>query len=149
MKLLLLALAAIPLSLGAGQDKVPYDAERICGRLVHNRIVPEKDGRSFTEQTKAFPTVSVRLYFADGSIKCCEQLRLVSETKTSNSGHFEFKDKKLSPGLYWVVFRSGDHDYEFLVRYAPSKALQTKCSDVNYQVRDDGTTGIGIKVIID
>jgi hypothetical protein len=144
--LLLLSVVAMLLFAQAGQNKVPYDAERIRGKLVHYQTVPEKHGQSVTEQTKAMADVPARLYRAEGSEKCCEQLQVVAETKTGRWGNFEFQ--KLAPGLCWVVFRSADRDFKYLIRYAPNKEATTNCSDVEFEIKDDGTVGMAVKIAV-
>lgn len=137
---------AMPVWAQAGNSEVPVHVERVCGKLVHYEEIPFGD-RTVKAKTKNLPRITGRIYRASEGGKCCEGLPVVGETQTGRFGDFDFK--KSTAGLYWVVFRGADREYKFLIRYAPQKSSDEKCSAFQYEVRNDGTASIGRIITVD
>ena len=125
-----------------------FEVSRICGRLVHEELIPIKGSpNSFESKMKSLRKVTVRLYQSQGNTSCCEGLPLVAQERTGWGGSFKFK--RMTPGPYWVATRVNGRDYKMQVRFAPRKTDDTLCSNQLFVVDDSGKFQMAITITVE
>jgi hypothetical protein len=97
----------------------------------------EKKGET-VPKTRNLPRTKLELFKADDSGQCCDGLTRVGGTRTGLLSEFEFK-QPIEPGMYWLAFHPGDHNFTILIKYDPNKKPPDgKCSDTTYVLEDNG-----------
>jgi hypothetical protein len=116
----------------------PDTVDKICGKFAQDvGKTKEKKGET-VPKTRNLPRTKLELFKADDSGQCCDGLKRIGGTRTGMLSEFEFKET-LEPGLYWLAFHPGDHNFIILIKYDPShKPADGKCSEITYVLEDNG-----------
>jgi hypothetical protein len=131
-----------------GQEKKPWDVDRLCGRLEHIQRTPQRhDSNSYSEKRKALRDVSLSLYERRENQACCDGLNAVETAKTGRSGHFEFKTKK--PGGYWLSTNWNGKRSTVPVVYERPKNPVSMCAQQGIQLDEQGNAEWWITVTVD
>jgi hypothetical protein len=113
--------------------------DRVCGRLVQSEGEEKENSKGKTvEKNRSLSRIHVDLYKAGDSRECCEGLSKLDSTRTGFTGEFQFKVDP-APGLYWLAFHPGDHNFTISIQYDPSaKQAAKKCSELLYILEGSG-----------
>jgi hypothetical protein len=116
----------------------PDTVDKICGKFAQDvGKTKEKKGET-VPKTRNLPRTKLELFKADDSGQCCDGLTRVGGTRTGLLSEFEFK-QPIEPGMYWLAFHPGDHNFTILIKYDPNKKPPDgKCSDTTYVLEDNG-----------
>lgn len=122
--------------------------DRLCGRLVHAEQKRALDGGvAPTEKQRSLSKVPLEIYEWKDGTPCCEGLKMAGSVVTGWRGSFEFK--KAPPGLYWVVARWNDKQYQLQVKFAPDRKSRTECLEQGFQIDSQGRLDEWITVTVD
>jgi len=112
--------------------------DKVCGKFAQDVGKTKEKHGDEVPKTRNLPRTKLELFKADDSGRCCEGLIRVGETRTGFASEFEFK-QQLEPGMYWLAFHPGDHNFTILIKYDPQKKpADTKCSGITYVLEDNG-----------
>jgi hypothetical protein len=133
-----LLLMAVPALAQAPAMRKPDTVDKICGKFAQDvGKTREKKGET-VPKTRNLPRTKLELFKADDSGQCCDGLKRIGGTRTGMLSEFEFKEA-IEPGMYWLAFHPGDHNFTILIKYHPSKKPPDgKCSDILYVLEDNG-----------
>jgi hypothetical protein len=133
-----LFLLTVPSLAQAPAGRKPDTVDKICGKFAQDvGKTKEKKGET-VPKTRNLPRTKLELFKADDSGQCCDGLKRIGGTRTGLLSEFEFKEP-LEPGLYWLAFHPGDHNFTILIKYDPNKKPPDgKCSDITYVLEDNG-----------
>ena len=128
----------------------PQTLERLCGKLEHVQNLPV-NGNPYVVATKrhSLPRVIVSLFSADGTSDCCGGAAPVLTTATDHRGSFEFKSRQLPGGTYWLEVEPNGRKYRMLIRYASRKHSDELCSEIFWQVNDNGDFNMAHPITLD
>jgi hypothetical protein len=133
----LLAIAA-PSFAQAPAGRKPDVVDKICGKFAQDEGKTKEKHGDEVPKTRNLPRTKLELFKADDSGRCCEGLIRAGETRTGLTSEFDFK-QQLEPGMYWLAFHPGDHNFTILIKYDPNKKpADTKCSGITYVLEDNG-----------
>jgi hypothetical protein len=135
---LALLLITLPALAQAPAARRPDTVDKICGKFAQDvGKTKEKKGET-VPKTRNLPRTKLELFRADDSGQCCDGLTRIGGTRTGMTSEFEFKEQ-LEPGMYWLAFHPGDHNFTILIKYDPNKKpADTKCSGITYVLEDNG-----------
>jgi hypothetical protein len=133
-----LLMITIPALAQAPAARRPDTVDKICGKFAQDvGKMKEKKGET-VPKTRNLPRTKLELFKADDSGQCCDGLTRVGGTRTGMLSEFEFK-QTIEPGMYWLAFHPGDHNFTILIKYDPNKKpADGKCSDITYVLEDNG-----------
>jgi hypothetical protein len=130
------------------QEKKPWGADQICGRVEYLKRIPEKKHpNSYSEKKKSLKDVRLELYEFDENQARCEGLKTVGSLASGRNGQFEFGPEK--PGRYWLIAKWNSKEYKVDVIYEPQKKSSTICSQQGIWIEDDGNASWWITVTVD
>jgi hypothetical protein len=149
-------IAVLAVLLGAGslaqkstEPPLPR-VERLCGKLQHVRDIPEKkNSRTLIQKTTNLSSAVVSLYPFDEKGNCCEMISALEKTITGRWGSFHLKENGLARGTYWLVAEAGGRQYKMLIQFVPQRNSIKPCSEIYWQVTDEGQFWITETIVID
>jgi hypothetical protein len=118
-----------------GQEKKPWNVDRIWGRVEYVQRIPiRKQPDNYSEKRKAIRGVPLELYESRNENTCCDGSKRVDTATSGKNGEFEFKNEKA--GHYWLTAKWNGRDYKVAVAFEPQKKSSTICSQQGIQIED-------------